>query len=290
MKNIILHLRLPFSYFLLPVFIFGIGQSMQIDYFNSIIIFIALHFFIYPASNAYNSYMDRDTGSIGALKNPPPVSEGVYISTIILDIIGLLLMLLIDSKMIFLLIIYIAVSKAYSWHKLRLKKYPVIGWLAVIFFQGAYTFLLVSMAVENKISSDWFTFQKTEGMILSTLLIGAYYPLTQIYQHDEDGSRGDNTISLMLGIRGTFIFSAVLFLISFAEAFHYFEKYFNIFQFYIFGLCLLPAIVYFLIWFIKSFNNSSEVDYIHTMRMTFISSTCLLIGFSIILYLNHFSG
>lgn len=289
MKNILLHLRLPFSYFLLPVFIFGLGQSVQVDAFNSIIIFISLHFFIYPASNAYNSFMDRDTGSIGALRNPPPVSEGVYFTSIILDIVGVLMMLLIDIKMIFLMIVYISVSKGYSWRKIRLKKYPVTGWLAVILFQGAYTFLLVSMAAENNFSSDWFTVQKIEGMILSTLLIGAYYPLTQIYQHDEDSRRGDFTISYRLGIPGTFIFSAILFLISFVEAFHYFKCYFNTYQFYIFGLCLLPAVVYFMNWFTKTIKNRQEADYTHTMRMTFISSTCLMVGFMILLYLNHLS-
>ena len=290
MKNIFLHLRLPFSYFLLPVFIFGMGQSVQLNIFNAIIIFISLHFFIYPASNAYNSYMDNDTGSIGALRNPPPVSRGLYFTSIFLDIGGILLMMMIDIKMVILMIPYICVSKAYSWRKIRLKKYPFIGWIAVILFQGAYTFLLVSMSTENSFSTTWFTFQKIEGMLLSTLLIGAYYPLTQIYQHDEDRKRGDYTISFRLGILGTFIFSAIMFLVSIVEALHYFEKYFSIDQFYIFGICLIPAITYFLIWFIRTIKNRKQADFTHTMRMTFISSTCLIIGFMILNYLNHFSN
>ncbi len=287
MKNILLHLRLPFSYFLLPVFIFGMAQSAQIDIFNSIILFISLHFFIYPASNAFNSYMDKDIGSIGGLKNPPPVSIGVYIASIFLDIIGLLMVAMINFKMILLIIVYISVSKAYSWRKFRLKKYSIAGWLAVIIFQGGYTFLLVSMACENNFTISWFTLQKIEGMLLSTMLIGAYYPLTQIYQHNEDSQRGDFTISYRLGIKGTFIFSAIMFLISFVIAYCYFNKYFDSFQFYIFGLCLIPAILYFLYWFIKTIKDIREANFTHTMRMTFLSSTCLLIGFLILFYLNH---
>ena len=38
--------------------------------------------------------MDRDTGSIGALKNPPPVTKAVYISSVILDFTGILMMFL----------------------------------------------------------------------------------------------------------------------------------------------------------------------------------------------------
>ncbi len=289
MKNILLHLRLPFSYFLLPVFIFGIAQSKHIDIFNSVILFITLHFLIYPASNAYNSYMDKDVGSIGGLKNPPPVSKGVYLASIVLDVVGLLMSLLINIKMLLLILVYISVSKAYSWGKIRLKKYSIIGWLSVIIFQGGYTFLLVSMASENNFTLSWFNFQKIEGIVLSTMLIGAYYPLTQIYQHDEDSQRGDFTISYRLGIQGTFIFSVIMFLISFVIAYHYFNKYFDSFQFYIFGLCLTPAIIYFLYWFIKAIKNKKAADFTHTMRMTFLSSTCLLIAFMILFYLNHYS-
>lgn len=289
MKNILLHLRLPFSYFLIPVFIFGMAQSVHIDIFNSIILFISLHFFIYPASNAYNSYMDKDIGSIGGLKNPPPVSKGVYLASIFLDVIGLLIVAMIHIKMILLIIVYISVSKAYSWRKIRLKKYSITGWLAVIIFQGGYTFLLVSMACENNFTLSWLTRQKIEGMLLTTMLIGAYYPLTQIYQHDEDSQRGDFTISYRLGIKGTFIFSAIMFLISFVVAYNYFNKYFDSYQFYIFGLCLIPAIFYFLYWFIKTIENIKEADFTHTMRMTFLSSTCLLISFLILFYLNHLS-
>ena len=233
--------------------------------------------------------MDKDIGSIGGLKNPPPVSKGVYLASIFLDVIGLLIVAMIHIKMILLIIVYISVSKAYSWRKIRLKKYSITGWLAVIIFQGGYTFLLVSMACENNFTLSWLTRQKIEGMLLTTMLIGAYYPLTQIYQHDEDSQRGDFTISYRLGIKGTFIFSAIMFLISFVVAYNYFNKYFDSYQFYIFGLCLIPAIFYFLYWFIKTIENIKEADFTHTMRMTFLSSTCLLISFLILFYLNHLS-
>lgn len=287
-KNILLHLRLPFSFFLLPIFIFSLSQSLSIDKWNSIIIFISLHLFIYPASNAYNSFMDRDTGSIGALKNPPPVSRGLYLASIWLDIIGVLLLWLIDFRLIFLMLVYIGVSKSYSWTGIRLKKYPYIGWLTVVVFQGGYTFMLVSMSSESVFSIEWFSLQKAECMILSTLLIGAYYPLTQIYQHEEDSKRGDYTISYRLGIRGTFLFSALLFFVSVMVALHYFGNYYSYTQFMVFCTCLLPAIIYFLIWFLKTENNIKYASFSHAMHMTIISSTCLTIGFIILFLINHY--
>ena len=44
--------------------------SVQADIANAALIFVILHILVYPASNGYNSYMDRDEGSIGGLKNP----------------------------------------------------------------------------------------------------------------------------------------------------------------------------------------------------------------------------
>ncbi len=43
--------------------------------------------------------------------------------------------------------------------------------------------------------------------ILCTLVLWANYPMTQIYQHDEDFKRGDITLSYRLGIKGTFVFT-----------------------------------------------------------------------------------
>jgi 1,4-dihydroxy-2-naphthoate octaprenyltransferase len=285
-RNTLLHLRLPFSFFLLPIFIFGISQAVAIDGTNTLIIFISLHFFIYPGSNVYNSYMDKDTGSIGGLKHPPPVTEKLFYASILFDIIGLLLCLFINSVMLLLMLIYVCVSKAYSWKKIRLKKYGFTGWLVVMLFQGGYTFLLVNMAAQNDFSVDWFTSKNIQSMLLSSLLIGGYYPLTQIYQHEEDSSRGDFTISYKLGINGTFIFTGVLFMIACIIAWNYFNTFYSKEHFIIFILALIPVIVFYFYWFKKTMRNKSCADYSHAMRITFISSCCMIICFGILWILN----
>jgi 1,4-dihydroxy-2-naphthoate octaprenyltransferase len=287
-KDLLLHLRLPFSYFLLPVFLFGLSQSLKIDAFDSLLLFICLHFFIYPASNVYNSYMDKDTGSIGALKNPPPVTSLLYKASIFLDLIAILIALWIDTRVMLLILPYIGISKAYSWKRTRLKKYPVTGWLAVVLFQGGYTFMLVSMVAEKNYTWSWFSCEKIVALVIATLLIGAYYPLTQIYQHAEDSERGDITISLKLGVTGTFIFTMCLFTLATAIASCYFLHYYNTNQFLLFIICLSPAIFFFFRWFRKSLSNFSTASFENAMKMTLISSTCLIICFGVLLFLNHF--
>ncbi len=288
-RDTLLHLRLPFSFFLLPIFIFSVSQSGEINVFNTLILFIILHFFIYPGSNVYNSYMDNDKGSIGGLENPPPATIKLYYASMVCDAIGLLLCLLISWQMLLMMLVYIGVSKAYSWKKIRLKKYAISGWLVVMLFQGGYTFYIVNTGVENNFDATWFTNKNMECMVLASLLIGGFYPLTQIYQHDEDSERGDRTISYLLGIRGTFVFVAVLFLAATFIGYHYFVTYYSINRFWVYIIAMLPVTIYFLYWFAKTWRDTSFADYKHTMCMTFLSSTCMIICFSILWFLNHHS-
>ena len=74
-KSTLLHLRIPFSFFLLPVFLFAAAIVDVFDWGNFWMLFFILHFLVYPASNGYNSYFDKDEESIGGLKNPPKVSK-----------------------------------------------------------------------------------------------------------------------------------------------------------------------------------------------------------------------
>ena len=48
-------------------------------------------------------------------------------------------------------------------------------------------------------------------------LFGALYPLTQIYQFDEDSSRGDRTLARLLGTRVSLWISAVAAVLAFAS-------------------------------------------------------------------------
>jgi len=286
-RDTLLHLRLPFSFFLLPVFWFGLSQAGYIHLTDTLIVFIALHLLIYPGSNIYNSYMDKDTGSIGGLRHPPPVTPKLYYASIVCDTAGLLLCSISGWRNALVMAGYVAFSKAYSWHGTRLKKSTYLGWFMVMFFQGGYTFMLANMAAEDQVSLTWFTTRNVLCMFIASLLIGGYYPLTQIYQHEEDASRGDYTISYRLGVRGTFIFSGLLFLAGTVTAFFYFRNYYSLDHFLVFAGCNLPAIIYFLYWAFKAGRDVSFADYTHSMRMTQISSVCMVVCFSILMAWNQ---
>lgn len=286
-KDTFLHLRIPFSFYLLPVFCFALSQAPQLNWWNTAVLFIALHFFIYPGSNIYNSYMDKDEGSIGGLENPPPVTKKLYYASILFDSIGIALSLLIDWRFMVISLLYIGVSKAYSWDKIRLKKYAVGSWLVVLFFQGGYTFMLVHMCITNNFTREWFTTEHLMAATNASLLIGGFYPLTQIYQHGEDTRRGDHTISSRLGYRGTFIFSALFFISAGFVFYNYFQTFYSISHFLIFIACLLPVIAFFLYWFYKVYRNINEANYTNAMRINLISACCMILCFGVLFYLNH---
>src|SRR5207302_499043 len=77
----------------------------------------------------------------------------------------------------------------------------------VIIFQGAVTFFLVYHGSESNHSTD----VPVIAMAAASLLIGGFYPLTQIYQHKEDLEDGVDSISYKLGYRGTFIFTGIVY-------------------------------------------------------------------------------
>ena len=107
-------LRIPFSVFLSPLYFFALSQVPDIHWGKAALIFFLLHLLIYPASNGYNSYMDRDTESIGGLEKPPPPSRRLFLLTIVLDTVAIGLSFFISPLFAGVVVLYIGASKAYS--------------------------------------------------------------------------------------------------------------------------------------------------------------------------------
>lgn len=278
-KSTLLHLRLPFSFFLLPVFLFGAAVSAGFSWQHFALAFFILHFLLYPASNAYNSFFDKDEQSIGGLKHPPAVSRELHAVAWILDVVGLLLGLFISWQFVLMLLIYGLVSKAYSHPAIRLKKMPVAGWLAAGFFQGYFTFLMVVLGLQDLTFPDLIHLKYQLAGGLCTLLLFGSYPMTQVYQHDEDNRRGDMTMSIVLGIKGTFHFTAIFFMVSVSLFFWFFTWYYEYSIGWIFLGCLLPVLIYFTVWYIEVKKNPENADFDRTMRLNFLSGVCLNVFF-----------
>lgn len=280
-KSTFLHLRFPFSFYLLPVFLFAVAVAQSNDWTRIVLVFFILHFLLYPASNGYNSYFDKDEGSIGGLEHPPATTKNLYVWSLILDGLAIALGLLISWTFSLMLLAYGLASKAYSHPSIRLKKRPILGWLAVGIFQGYFTFIMTLHGLLDLTATSLFNWSWQLPAILSTLLLLGSYPMTQIYQHEEDRERGDITLSLSLGVIGTFYFTGVFFLASSVGFFYYFMETFSVQMGLLFIILLLPVTTYFSYWYFKVRKDVSSADFRHTMRLNFVSALMLNMFFLI---------
>ena len=242
---------------------------------KAIIIFMILHFLVYPSSNGYNSYMDRDITPIGGLKTPLQPTRQLYRITMLMDVLAVILGLFISIYFSVGILLYILASRAYSYRRIRLKRFPIIGFLTVFIFQGALVFYITYLGTNTS------TELKVPILpcIISSCLIAALYPLTQIYQHQEDRADGVITISYLVGKRGTFLLSMGLFLIATFLMYLLFSRKSEVNYWFRYLLIMLPVVLFFLTWMRKVWISDQEANFKNSLRMNMIATLCTTIYF-----------
>jgi 4-hydroxybenzoate polyprenyltransferase len=285
-KNTIKLLRLPFSLLLMPIFLLALSQIKgAFTWFDVLVPFLIIHFLVYPASNGYNSYVDRDEHSIGGLEKPPMPTQKLFYVTLIMDFVAILAAFWwVNSAFALCLAAYILVSRAYSSRQIRLKKYPIISFLVVSFFQGAFTYYISYLGITKTFldlnhSTIWV-------LAACSLQIAGMYPLTQIYQHKQDLADGVVTISYKLGYNGTFIFSGIMFFLCNMCYGIYFYKINQINDFYILELFFIPIAVFFVYWLALVLEKEENANFKNTMWMNLIAAICMNTCF-LILFLKN---
>lgn len=227
--------------------------------------------------------MDKDNNPIGGLSHPMQPTRQLFYATVILDLLAIIASFFVDWIFAVGILLYILASRAYSFRGIRLKKHPVIGYLVVIIFQGAVTFFL-----------SWHGSNKTAGvhvpplpMLAATCLIGGYYPLTQIYQHEDDLKDGVRTISYMLGKKGTFLFCGILFLMATLLMYLTFQQQRSLIPFLVFTGCMLPVIIFFSNWMKKVWNDESKANFTNSLQMNVLASACTVCCFITLIILKQ---
>lgn len=264
------HLRLPFSFFLLPIYLFGVQSATHISWQRAVGAGLIIHLLLYPASQAFNSWYDRDEGPIGGLKTPPPVHVSLAWTAWILDGLALVAAWFLGLVFFVSLVIYTLGSKSYSWQVTRLKSRPVAGWLGIGLFQGGLIYLATVQTVGTPVS--WTAPSLWLGALTATLFLLGVYPLTQVYQHEEDARHGDMTISRKVGIRGTFVLSAVFLTLAVGFFVLRFSTGARPFLAWIFLAVQAPTLVYFLAWLARVWVDTSKADFRRTMSMNLMAS------------------
>ncbi|MBX3000744.1 MAG: UbiA prenyltransferase family protein [Caldilineaceae bacterium] len=207
-RTLFIHLRLHFQILLAPIFLWGVflaGGSPNLPFW---IAFVAFHLCLYGGTTAFNSYYDRDEGPVGGLEKPPPVVNALLPFSLILQGIGAGLATLVNLPFLVIYLIIFVMGAAYSHPHTRWKANPLGGLATVAIGQGVLAGLggwVVANADLAAISPlHWI------GLIAASAITVGFYPLTQIYQIDEDLGRGDLTFAAWVGPRGSFIYAIIV--------------------------------------------------------------------------------
>jgi 1,4-dihydroxy-2-naphthoate octaprenyltransferase len=161
--------------------------------------FVVLHVCFYGGTTAFNTHYDRDEGPVGGLAHPPTAGPWLLPGSLALQGLGLVIAATLGAVFFVVCFVYAVLGVLYSHPKTRFKRDPWLSWLVVMIGQGvlgtaAGVVLRTPVLVTTEIA--W-------GVVAAASTVGAMYPLTQLFQTDEDRRRGDRTTAIALGRRGT---------------------------------------------------------------------------------------
>ena len=154
----------------------------------------------------------------------------------------------------------------------------------MIINQGALTFFMVYHGSEIYLTNhmSWL------GLLAAAFLIGGFYPITQVYQHEADTNDNVTTISILMGKKGTFIFCGIMYMLAMILLWLYYSTRELYVTFLVLLIFFLPVVVYFTQWFLKVLKDDKKADFKHTMQMNWLASTCTSLAFITIILLKRF--
>lgn len=161
---------------------------------------------------AINSVYDEDEGDIGYLDAPPPPPRHLFGFSLGLMALGQLLAVIFFPWLFAAAYaVCFAMSLAYSVPPLRWKAVAGLDLLINAWGFGTLT-PLAGWALTGRPLTLWAALT----LLAFCPLFASLYPLTQLYQYEEDHARGDRTLALVLGMRRALGFAIAAMLVAFA--------------------------------------------------------------------------
>ena len=159
---------------------------------------------------AINSAFDRDAGDVAYLRSPPPPPPHLFAFGLTLMTAGLAVACFLPRAYLAAYALCFALSVLYSVPPMRLKAVAGADWLINMWGFGMLT-PFAGWAATG------IPFSRPGLLVLLGFcpLFAAFYPLTQIYQMDEDRLRGDRTLAIRLGVRRSLLVATGCALVAF---------------------------------------------------------------------------
>ncbi|HKW41500.1 MAG TPA: UbiA family prenyltransferase [Gemmatimonadales bacterium] len=159
---------------------------------------------------ALNSVFDKDEGDIGYLNTPPPLPRYLLGFSVALLVAGQLLSFALPVSFRVAYGICFLLSVLYSVPPFRLKAVAGVDWLINMSGFGTLTPFATWAATARPLDGG-------HALVLLAFcpLFAGLYPLTQLYQLDEDRRRGDRTLALLLGLKASLAIAIACTLLAF---------------------------------------------------------------------------
>ncbi len=145
---------------------------------------------------ALNSVFDRDEGDIGYLVAPPPLPRHLLAFSLVLLVGGQILAFALPLGFRLAYAACLVLSVLYSVPPFRLKAVAGADWVINMWGFGTLSPYATWAATGRPLDPG-------NALVLLAFcpLFAGLYPLTQLYQLEEDRRRGDRTLALRLGMR-----------------------------------------------------------------------------------------
>src|SRR2546426_5545875 len=195
--------------YVLAVGVGGEGSGEQLG--RAILALIIWVVFLNGGTLAINSVFDKDEGDIGYLNSPPVLPRYLLHFSLVLLIGGQALSFLLPLGFRIADAICFALSTLYSVPPFRFKAVAGVDWVINMWGFGTITPYAAWAATGRPLDAG-------HGLVLLAFctLFAGLYPLTQLYQFDEDRRRGDRTLALILGMRASLVVATLSTLLAFA--------------------------------------------------------------------------
>lgn len=146
-------------------------------------------------SLALNSVYDRDDGDIAWLRRPPAPPAALPVVAILLLVSGFVATWSLPIAYRATYAACAALSLIASMPPLHLNRVPGAGWFITSLGYGAAT-LFAGWAISGRA----ITAPLIAILFASLALFVGFYPLTQLYQRDDDRERGEESLAVLLGV------------------------------------------------------------------------------------------
>jgi len=264
--NFIIHLRLHYQFLILS----GgyLAAALIVDEVNWVqywVQFINVHVLLFGGATAFNSWHDKDEGPIGGLKSPPEMHQWMRSASMVLQFFGLIWAINVNWNFTIIYAVSILFFWLYSSPLTRWKGKPVLSLIAIGVSTGTNSFFMGFLAAGGY-PITWFEDLTALGV---SFLILSLYPVSQVFQTEEDQKRGDVTFAAKFGLKGVkwlfaclFPFGTAILTFSLIESRGMIGALFG----------LIGAVAYMIILYLVWQLKGKESEYAMVMHIKFLAS------------------